>query len=62
MTKKRKFLDDSLANEFVFGGSKPEIEAAPTLKVEEEEVTAEEESAFVAPTIEKKEASCRETK
>ena len=54
MTKKRKSLDDSLANEFVFGGNEPETEAAPTPKVEEEEVTAEEESTSIAPTIEKK--------
>ena len=49
MTKRqRKSLDDSLANEFVFGGDKPETEETPTPEVE---VTpAEEEPKPTAPT------------
>jgi hypothetical protein len=51
MNKKRKSLDDSLASEFVFGGDKPQTGAAPTpdIKPEPEEVTAELESAPIAP-------------
>ena len=48
--KKRKSLDDSLAEEFVFGGDKPETKETPTPEVEPEEVTAaEEESPPIAP-------------
>lgn len=42
MTKKpRKSLDDSLANEFVYGGDKPQTGAAPTpdIELETEEAT-----------------------
>ena len=62
MTKRqRKSLDDSLASEFVFGGDKPETEAAPTPQVEAEEVTAvSEESTSIAPIKEK--ARAREPK
>ncbi len=62
MTKRqRKSLDDSLASEFVFGGDKPETEAAPTPQVEAEEVTADsEESTSIAPIKEK--ARAREPK
>lgn len=35
MTKKRKPLDDSLANDFVFGEDRPETEATLTPEVEE---------------------------
>ena len=51
MIKKRKSLDDSLANDFVFGEDKPEPEAASTPKVEvEEEITpVESESTSIAP-------------
>ncbi len=62
MTKRqRKSLDDSLASEFVFGGDKPETEAAPTPQVEAEEVTTDsEESTSIAPIKEK--ARAREPK
>ncbi len=59
MTKRqRKSLDDSLAKDFVFGGDKPETEAAPTPEVEPEaeaeEITAvEDESPSIAPIEEK---------
>ncbi len=49
MTKKRKSLDDSLANEFVFGGDKPETEAAPTPEAEEEVTPVESASTPTAP-------------
>ena len=52
MTKKRKSLDDSLANEFVFNGDKPETEANPT--PEEKATAVESESTSTAPTIEEK--------
>ena len=52
MTKKRKSLDDSLANEFVFGEEPPQTEAAP--KPKDEEITAvEDESTSNAPIEEK---------
>ena len=47
--KKRKSLDDSLANEFVFGGEQPETEETPTPEVEEEVTAAEKESPPIAP-------------
>ncbi|MBE9044893.1 CopG family transcriptional regulator [Pleurocapsales cyanobacterium LEGE 10410] len=51
--KKRKPLDDSLANEFVFGGNEPE-EAAPAPDIEPEaEVTAEPEPTPTTPMPEK---------
>ena len=48
MTKKRKSLDDSLANEFVFGGDKPDTEESPTPEGEET-TTVESESTPIAP-------------
>lgn len=48
MTKKRKSLDDSLANEFVFGGDKSETEETPTPEGEET-TTVESESTPIAP-------------
>jgi hypothetical protein len=50
MNKKRKSLDDSLASEFVFGGDKPEAEAATP---EEEVTTVESESISIAPMKDK---------
>ena len=52
MTKKRKSLDDSLANEFVFGEEQPAIEetaAAETAPQVEEIKAVEEESTPSAP-------------
>ena len=51
--KKRKSLDDSLANEFVFGGEQPETEETPTPEVEEEVTAAEKDSPPIAPMAEK---------
>lgn len=48
MTKKRKSLDDSLANDFVFGGDKAETEET-TPEVEEVKAV-EEASTPTAPT------------
>ena len=48
--KKRKSLDDSLANEFVFGGEQPETEETPT--PEEEVPTVESELTPIAPMAE----------
>ena len=53
MTKKRKSLDDSLASEFVFGGDKPQTQAAPTPDIESEKVTAESESTSITPMPQK---------
>ena len=56
MTKKRKSLDDSLANEFVFGGDKPETEAAATEETtaEIEEIKAVESASTPSEPIEPK--------
>ncbi|WP_036487091.1 hypothetical protein [Myxosarcina sp. GI1] len=53
MTKKpRKSLDDSLANEFVYGGDKPQTGAAPTPDIEPEEATVIESEATPTAPIE----------
>ncbi|WP_036487260.1 hypothetical protein [Myxosarcina sp. GI1] len=55
MTKKpRKSLDDSLAEEFVFGGDKPQTGAAPTpdVEIEPEEATASESEATPTAPVE----------
>ncbi|HEY9769591.1 MAG TPA: hypothetical protein V6C71_14025 [Coleofasciculaceae cyanobacterium] len=50
MTKRqRKYLDDSLASEFVFGDNKPEAEAATP----EEVTTVESETTPIAPMSDK---------
>ena len=56
MTKKRKSLNDSLANSFVFGGDKPETEEVATEETapEVEEVKAVEEESTPNATIEPK--------
>ena len=52
--KKRKSLDDSLANEFVFGGD--QTEDKPLNKQEEIEQPVESEVESVSPTTEKKDS------
>ena len=49
MTKKRKSLDDSLANDFVFGEDKPQTEETPA-----EEVKAVEKASAPTAPIESK--------